>query len=142
MARVALVTGGTRGIGRATAMLCAARGWNLALNFRHDEESAAIASQAVRDAGARAILLRGDVANETDVISMFREAESQLGTLDGVVINAGIVGAASQLADMDSARLRRMFDTNVYGAYLCARVATSRCHRHWRKCSKESGEGR
>jgi NAD(P)-dependent dehydrogenase (short-subunit alcohol dehydrogenase family) len=70
--------------------------------------------------------LQGDVAVEADVTAMFNAAESTLGRLDGVVINAGIVAPSLQLADMDSARLKRMFDVNVFGAYLCAREAARR----------------
>jgi NAD(P)-dependent dehydrogenase (short-subunit alcohol dehydrogenase family) len=121
-----LITGGTRGIGRATALLCAAKGWNVALNYVRDEVTAERTAQTIRDAGAQVIAIRGDVASEADVIAMFHEAEAKLGPLDGVVINAGIVAPASQLADMQSARLKRMFDTNIYGAYLCARESARR----------------
>jgi len=121
-----LITGGTRGIGRATALLCAARGWNVALNYLRDQSAAEKTVQAVRDAGVQVVAVAGDVALETDVVSMFGEAEARLGPLDGVVINAGIVAPASRLADMESARLKRMFDTNIYGAYLCARESARR----------------
>jgi NAD(P)-dependent dehydrogenase (short-subunit alcohol dehydrogenase family) len=121
-----LITGGTRGIGRATAIRCAAQGWNVALNYLRDRSAAEHASQAVREAGGRVIAVQGDVAVEKDVVSMFGEAESSLGQLDGVVINAGIVAPSLQLADMESARLKRVFDTNVYGAYLCARESARR----------------
>jgi NAD(P)-dependent dehydrogenase (short-subunit alcohol dehydrogenase family) len=121
-----LITGGTRGIGRATALLCASKGWSVALNFLHDASAADAAAQAIRAAGGRAVTLQGDVAVEADVTAMFNAAESTLGRLDGVVINAGIVAPSLQLADMDSARLKRMFDVNVFGAYLCAREAARR----------------
>jgi NAD(P)-dependent dehydrogenase (short-subunit alcohol dehydrogenase family) len=121
-----LVTGGSRGIGRATALKCARQGWSLALNYRIDELAAAEAAREVRAAGGHAVTLRGDVAVEADVISMFDEAQSRLGRLDGVVINAGIVAPSLPLADMDAARLKRVFDVNVYGAYLCARQS-ARC---------------
>ena len=121
-----LITGGTRGIGRATALLCAAKGWNVALNHLRDQSAAENTAQAVREAGAQVVVMRGDVAVETDVVSMFAEAQAKLGPLDGVVINAGIVAPASRLADMESARLKRMFDINVYGAYLCARESARR----------------
>jgi NAD(P)-dependent dehydrogenase (short-subunit alcohol dehydrogenase family) len=121
-----LVTGGTRGIGRATALKCARKGWSVALTYLGNQPAAEEAAREVRAAGGHAITLQGDVAVEADVISMFRAAESRLGRLDGVVINAGIVAPSLQLADMDSARLKRMFDVNVYGAYLCARES-ARC---------------
>jgi NAD(P)-dependent dehydrogenase (short-subunit alcohol dehydrogenase family) len=121
-----LITGGTRGIGRATALLCAHHGWNVALNYVRDSNAAEDTASEVRAAGGRAATLRGDVAVESDVIAMFGEAESKLGPLDGVVINAGIVAPSLPLADMDAARLKRMFEVNVYGAYLCARESARR----------------
>lgn len=121
-----LITGGTRGIGRATALLCASKGWSVALSYLRDASAADAAAQEVRAGGGLAVTLQGDVAVEADVVSMFNEAESKLGRLDGVVINAGIVAPSLQLADMESARLKRMFDVNVFGAYLCAREAARR----------------
>jgi NAD(P)-dependent dehydrogenase (short-subunit alcohol dehydrogenase family) len=121
-----LVTGATRGIGRATALKCARKGWSIALTYISNQPAAEDAAREVRAAGSHAITLQGDVAVEADVISMFGAAESKLGRLDGVVINAGIVAPSLQLADMDSARLKRMFDVNVYGAYLCARESARR----------------
>jgi NAD(P)-dependent dehydrogenase (short-subunit alcohol dehydrogenase family) len=129
-----LVTGGTRGIGRATALKCARKGWSVALNYLSNQSAAEEAAREVRAAGGHAITLQGDVAVEADVISMFGAAESRLSRLDGVVINAGIVAPSLQLADMDSARLKRMFDVNVYGAYLCARESA-------RRLSKDRGGG-
>jgi NAD(P)-dependent dehydrogenase (short-subunit alcohol dehydrogenase family) len=120
------ITGGTRGIGRATALKCARNGWSLALNYRSDEPAADATAREVRAAGGQAISLRGDVAIEAEVVSMFDEAQSKLGRIDGVVINAGIVAPSLPLADMDSARLKRMFEVNVYGAYLCARESARR----------------
>jgi NAD(P)-dependent dehydrogenase (short-subunit alcohol dehydrogenase family) len=121
-----LITGGTRGIGRATALKCARKGWSVALTYINNQSAAEETGREVRAAGGHAIMLRGDVAVEADVIAMFGEAESRLGRLDGVVINAGIVAPSMPLADMDSARLRRMFEVNVYGAYLCARESARR----------------
>jgi NAD(P)-dependent dehydrogenase (short-subunit alcohol dehydrogenase family) len=121
-----LITGGTRGIGRATALLCASKGWSVALNYLRDASAADAAAREIRAAGGRAVTLQGDVAVEADVAAMFNAAESKLGRLEGVVINAGIVAPSLQLADMDCARLKRMFDVNVFGAYLCAREAARR----------------
>jgi NAD(P)-dependent dehydrogenase (short-subunit alcohol dehydrogenase family) len=123
------ITGGTRGIGRATALLCARRGWNVALNYMRDAGAAKETAREAAAAGGNAVTLRGDVAAEDDVIAMFGEAEAKLGRLDGVVINAGIVAPSLPLVDMDSARLKRMFDVNIYGAYLCARESARRLSR-------------
>jgi NAD(P)-dependent dehydrogenase (short-subunit alcohol dehydrogenase family) len=121
-----LITGASRGIGRATAILCGTRGWSVAINYLQDAVAAEDAARAVRAAGGKAVTLKGDVTVEAHVTSMFDAAESRLARLDGVVINAGIVAPPLQLADMTSERLRRMFDVNVYGAYLCARASARR----------------
>jgi NAD(P)-dependent dehydrogenase (short-subunit alcohol dehydrogenase family) len=124
--RLILITGGSRGIGRATALMCARRGWSVALNYLSDKRSADQTVREVHAAGGQGAAFQGDVTQEADVIAMFDTAAEQLGPLDGVVINAGIVAPSMSLADMDSARLRRMFEVNVYGAYLCARESARR----------------
>jgi NAD(P)-dependent dehydrogenase (short-subunit alcohol dehydrogenase family) len=121
-----LITGASRGIGRATAVLCGARGWGVAINYLQDSVAAEDTARVLEAAGGKAVTSKGDVTVETDVISMFDAAESKLGRLDGVVINAGIVAPSLQLADMTSERLRRMFEVNVYGAFLCARESARR----------------
>jgi NAD(P)-dependent dehydrogenase (short-subunit alcohol dehydrogenase family) len=121
-----LITGGGRGIGAATAKLCAARGWPVAINYAGNQKSAEATADAVRAAGAKAITIKGDVSVEEDVIRMFDETQSAFGALQGVVINAGIAGLSLPLADIPLERLRRMFDVNSLGAYLCAREAARR----------------
>lgn len=121
-----LITGAGRGIGRATAILCGAKGWSVAINYLQDSVAAEETARAVQAAGGKAVTLKGDVTVEADVTSMFDGAESRLGRLDGVVINAGIVAPSLQLAEMTSERLRHMFEVNVYGAYLCARESARR----------------
>ncbi len=124
-----LITGASRGIGRATALLSGARGWAVGISYLSNEEAAEKAAAAVRETGGRAATLRGDVAVEADVIAMFDAAENQLGALDGVVINAGIVAPSLSLADIGLNRLKRIFEINVLGAYLCARESARRLAR-------------
>ena len=118
-----LITGASRGIGRATALLAAQRDWPVAINYRHDARAAEDTADQVRRRGARATTIQGDVSVESDVVAMFEKAQSDLGRLGGVVINAGIVAPAMRLADMSAERMRRIFEVNVLGAYLCAREA-------------------
>lgn len=121
-----LITGGSRGIGRAVALMAAARGWSVALGYASDEGAALAVVEAVRAAGSQAIALRGDVAEEADVVALFDAAQDAFGGLDGVVVNAGVVAPRSALADMEAARIKRLFDINVLGAYLTAREAARR----------------
>ena len=121
-----LITGGSRGIGRATALRVAREGWSVAINYLRDAEAARETAMVAEQAGGRAMAIQGDVAVETDVIAMFDAVQAGFGRLDGVVINAGIVAAPLPLADISADRLKRIFETNVYGAYLCAREAARR----------------
>jgi NAD(P)-dependent dehydrogenase (short-subunit alcohol dehydrogenase family) len=126
MANVVLITGAGRGIGRATAKLLGARGWSVGVNFVQNERAAQETVADVLQAGGNARAIRGDVADEADVVAMFDAVESAFGRLDALVNNAAIVAPSMPLADMSTARLKRMFDVNVLGAYLCAREAARR----------------
>lgn len=129
MADVVLITGASRGIGRATGRLLGSRGYSVGVNFVHDEVAAQETVEAVQRAGGKACAIRGDVADEKDVIAMFDVVESSFGRIDGLVNNAGIVAPSLPLADVSAERLRRIFDVNVLGAYLCAREAARRMSR-------------
>lgn len=125
MDRFLLVTGGSRGIGAAVARQAAAAGWHVAINYTRDAAAAEAVAQQVRAAGRRAVTLQADVADEAQVEAMFARLDAE-GTLGGLVNNAGIVGPAQRLVEMDLARWRRMFDVNVIGTMLCARAAVRR----------------
>jgi NAD(P)-dependent dehydrogenase (short-subunit alcohol dehydrogenase family) len=120
-----LITGGSRGIGRATALAAAKRGWRVAVNYVGDEKAARETVSAISAEGGAAVALRGDVSVEADVEAMF-EGARQLGSLAGVVVNAGVVAPAAPLTDMSVERMRRVFDINVLGSYLTAREAARR----------------
>ena len=124
MSKTILVTGGSRGIGRACCIAAARRGWRIGINYAGNEAAARDTLAMVREAGGQGLVLAGDVSREADVTAMFAATVAAFGPLDGLVNNAGIVAPGSKLADMDVARMRRMFDVNILGAFLCAREAT------------------
>lgn len=126
MVKSILITGGSRGIGRATALLAGKRGWSVGVNYAGNEAAANETVSAVESAGGRAIAIKGDVAVEADVIAMFDAVETAFGRLDGLVNNAGIVGTRQAFADYSLERLRRITDINVIGSLLCAREAARR----------------
>lgn len=121
-----LITGGSRGIGRACAIMAGQRGWSVGVNYAGNEKAALDTVQAVQQAGGRAMAIQGDVAREADVIAMFDSSEKAFGKLDALINNAGIVGHKQPFVDYSLERLQRMFEVNVLGAYLCAREAARR----------------
>jgi NAD(P)-dependent dehydrogenase (short-subunit alcohol dehydrogenase family) len=123
---VALVTGGSRGIGAAVARLASSRGFDVAVNYRTEKQAADEVVAACQKAGARAVAIAGDMAQEQDVVALFDSALAQLGRLDHVVNNAGITGRSGRLADTDAAVIRTAIDINVTGAILVAREAARR----------------
>jgi NAD(P)-dependent dehydrogenase (short-subunit alcohol dehydrogenase family) len=124
--KVILITGGSRGIGRATAKLAGARGWSVGVNYLGNEEAAKRTAADVAAAGGRAVAIQGDVAIEADVIRVFDQIAAKFGRIDGLVNNAGIVAPPQMLADISAERLQRMFAVNAIGPYLCAREAARR----------------
>ena len=126
MSKVLLITGASRGIGAETARLAAARGYSLCLNYRHNEQAANELLESLTAGGHRAIIYQADVAVEAEVEAMYRAIDRDLGRLDGLVNNAGILEPQSDLVDMSPERWHRIFDTNVIGSFLCAREAIKR----------------
>ena len=124
--RALLITGGGRGIGAATARLAAQQGWAVAVNYARDSLAADTVVRAIRAEGGSAISVRADVANEAEVLRMFTTVDAKFGPIAGLVNNAGVVDTTARLDEMDWARWRRMFDTNVLGSLLCAREAVRR----------------
>jgi NAD(P)-dependent dehydrogenase (short-subunit alcohol dehydrogenase family) len=123
---VAIITGGGRGIGAATARLAAERGYAVCVNFLRNREAADALVARIRDGGGRAIAVAGDVAREADVIRLFDAAQSEFGPVTALVNNAGILERQTRLDDMEAARFERVFATNITGAFLCAREAVRR----------------
>jgi NAD(P)-dependent dehydrogenase (short-subunit alcohol dehydrogenase family) len=126
MAKTVLITGASRGIGRAAAILAGKEGWSVGVNYANDAKSAAEVVELIKKDGGQAIAIKGNVAIEADVIAMFDAAEKAFGPLDAVVANAGVLAKAMPLAEMTLDRFKRIFDINVLGTYLTAREAVRR----------------
>ena len=123
---ILLVTGGSRGIGAATAVLAAQRGWDVAINYARDANAAHAVADQVRAFGRRALVVQADVAVEAEVLAMFAAVDREFGALNGLVNNAGVVDSPSRVDQMSLARLARMFAVNLTGSFVCAREAVKR----------------
>jgi NAD(P)-dependent dehydrogenase (short-subunit alcohol dehydrogenase family) len=126
VSKLALITGGGRGIGAETARLFARQGWDVCLSFRVDADSAAGVVADCERLGQRALAVRADVSDDEDIVDLFRRCDAEIGTLDALVNNAGIVAPKSRVDAMDRARLEKMMSVNVVGPMLCAGEAIRR----------------
>jgi len=123
---VILITGGSRGIGAATAILAAQRGYDVAFTYQSNAAAANEVAEKIRATGRKALMLQADVAVEADVLSVFKQVDAQLGRLDALVNNAGILEKIMRLEEMDAARWQRVLGVNVIGSFLCAKEAVLR----------------
>ena len=126
MNKVLVITGGSRGIGAATARLAGAAGYSVCLNYRENRAAAERVVADIEAVGVRAVAVAADVSVESDVVRLFETADKTLGALSGLVNNAGVLETQMRLESMSAARLRRVVATNVVGALLCAREAVRR----------------
>ena len=127
MSKTIVITGGSRGIGAATARLAGARGWSVGLSYVSNDKAARETAAAVKAAGGKAIAVKGDVAKEDDVVRLFGETAAALGPISGVVNNAGVVlGPPAPLADLSTERLMMIIAINILGAMLVAREGVRR----------------
>ena len=124
--RVLIVTGGSRGIGAATAVLAAQRGYAICVNYLERREQAEDVVRAIEKDNGRAIAGQADVSSEADVVRLFETADRELGRLTALVNNAATIEHQMRLDSMDAARIHRMFATNVIGSFLCSREAVRR----------------
>lgn len=122
---VLVITGGSRGIGRAVVLGAAERGWSIAFSFASDRAAAAETAAAARRHGVKCEALQGDARDEAHLAALF-DLGASLGVVDKCVVNAGVIGPVSPLADMDKERISRVVDVNVTGALLTAREAARR----------------
>jgi NAD(P)-dependent dehydrogenase (short-subunit alcohol dehydrogenase family) len=126
VAKVILITGGSRGIGAATARLAAERGYTVCVNYRTNRAAADQVVAGIAAAGGTALAVGADVASEADVVRLFEAVAARLGPIAALINNAGILERQTRVEQIDAARLDRVFATNVKGAFLCAREAVRR----------------
>lgn len=124
--KVILVTGGSRGIGAATAQLAAERGYAVAINYVSNRDAAEEVAENARKAGVKAITVAADVSKEEDILRMFATVDKELGTLSALVNNAGILDRQARLEDISAERINRVLIANITGSMLCAREAVKR----------------
>ncbi|PVB61356.1 SDR family oxidoreductase [Labrenzia sp. 011] len=122
---IVIVTGGSRGIGASVCRKLAAGGRTVLVNFARNSDAADELVDEIRAAGGTAVAVQGDVSDEADVLNLFAEADN-LGTLTGLVNNAGILDVAQRVDEMSLDRMTRIFSVNVIGSFLCAREAVRR----------------
>ncbi len=132
---IVLVTGGSRGIGAAVALLAASKGCAVAVNYHGNLAAAEAVVGQIRAQGGKAISVQADVAVEAQVLAMFARVDAELGRLTALVNNAGVVDMPARVDAMSVARLTRMFNTNVLGSFVCAREAVLRMS------TKHGGQG-
>jgi NAD(P)-dependent dehydrogenase (short-subunit alcohol dehydrogenase family) len=126
VAKIALVTGGSRGIGASTATTLARQGWDVAISYRVRADVAEAVVDSCLQLGRRAVAVQTDMANEADIAKLFDDVDRELGTLRGLVNNAGVVTPGAKVADYTAERLEQLFAVNVTGAFLAAREAVRR----------------
>jgi NAD(P)-dependent dehydrogenase (short-subunit alcohol dehydrogenase family) len=133
--RTVLVTGGGRGIGAATSILCAQRGWAVAVNYTNGTAAAQSMVARIRGEGGIAMACQADVSDESQLLAMFATIDAEMPPLGALVNNAGVVDVQSRVDVMTVQRLQRMFAINVLGSIICAREAVKRMS------TKHGGQG-
>jgi len=132
--KVVIITGGSRGIGRATALAAVARGYRVVVGYASNKAAADEVVTAIEARNGKATAVKCDVASEADILALFNAADG-FGTLGALVNNAGIVGPSQRVEDMSAERIHRMMAVNVTGSMLCAREAVKRMS------TRHGGEG-
>ena len=123
---ICLITGASAGIGAASATLAAQRGYDVAINYNTDRAGAEAVAEAAKAVGAKTCIIQADVSDPQAITAMYAQVDTDLGPLDALINNAGIVGATARVTDLTHARLKQMFDVNVIGAILVAQEAVKR----------------
>lgn len=126
MSKVAIVTGGSRGIGAATAKLLACRGYDVCVNYNHSKQKAEELVTEIQKIGRKALAIKADIAKEKDILKLFNEVDVALGSVSALVNCAGINGGVSPVETITSQCLESVFATNVFGTFYCCREAVKR----------------
>tara|TARA_B110000503_G_scaffold46619_1_gene76102 strand:- start:1170 stop:1928 length:759 start_codon:yes stop_codon:yes gene_type:complete len=129
--KVLLVTGSSRGIGAEICRQAAAEGWKVCLNYASSADEADQVVAQIRAKGGTAIALQANVANEDEVITLFKRIDLELGPITGLVNNAGINGAGTRVDEMDITLSKQMFEVNTLGAFVCAKHAIKRMAKRY-----------
>ena len=126
MPKVLIVSGGSRGIGAATAICAAEEGWDVVINYVKDEKAASLVADKVKAIGQRSITVKANMSNEVDIIRMFDETERLLGPVKGLVTSAGTTGKTVRVENITAEAIREVIELNVIGLMLCCREAVKR----------------
>ena len=126
MTKVLIVSGGSRGIGAATAICAAEEGWDVVINYVKDEKAASLVADKVKAIGQRSITVKANMSNEVDIIRMFDETERLLGPVKGLVTSAGTTGKTVRVENITAEAIREVIELNVIGLMLCCREAVKR----------------
>lgn len=135
MNKIALVTGGSRGIGAATARRLASLKYDVCINYRRDENAALKVVAEISEQGGRAIAIQADVSNESEVVNLFDQIDQRLGKISALVNNAGVLMPQSRVEDLTAERINFILTTNVTSYFLCSREAIRRMSK------KHGGQG-
>ena len=135
MGKIMIVTGSGRGIGAATALLAAQRGYAVCVNYLHNRNAAERVVRDIKKTGGQAIAVGADVASEAAVMRLFETVDKEMGRVSALVNNAGILEKQTRLDGIDAARLSRVLATNVIGTFICSREAVRRMS------TKHGGQG-
>ncbi len=126
MNKVIVITGGSRGIGKATAIKAAEKGYAVCINYKSNKDAAVEVVDTINNSGGKAIAVQADIAVEAEVIKLFKAVDDSLGIITALVNNAGILETQSLVVNMSAERFEKVFATNVIGTFLCAKEAVKR----------------
>ena len=135
MPKIIVITGGSRGIGAATALLAAQQGYDVCVSYHQNRVAASEVLGRIRSFGRQAVAVKADLADENQIKNLFRRVDGELGRLSVLVNNVGILGKQTRVENIQAERLKRILDVNVIGTFLCCREAVLRMS------TKHGGEG-